>query len=190
MLKTKSVLTLAGLGVLAPLVAVAFPDGPEPGHTGGEGQADCGACHYAGPAKTEQSGIQLKGLAETLVPGNTYQIELIVNDPEQQVGGFQLAIRHRTNSQTAGSAGTLHSGEGLQVIRDQGIDYLSHGSPQQATSKNEAAETHWRFNWTAPQAEGAYELAVAVVAANGDNSSLGDNVYQLTRPLAVRKPGS
>ncbi|MGX5915493.1 choice-of-anchor V domain-containing protein [Aliidiomarina sp. Khilg15.8] len=173
--------------VMLPLAALAFPDGPEPGHTGGAGQQDCSACHYAGPAQTAHSGIELHGLAETMVPGDTYQIELLVNDAEQQVGGFQLAIRYRDGSNEGVSAGQLVARDGQQTITDSGIEYLSHDTPQASVSQEGYAQTRWQFEWVAPKTNHAVELAVAAVAANNDNSSLGDNVYQLRRVIEAEQ---
>lgn len=184
---TTSVFLTVALAVLVPLGALAFPQGPDPGHTGGSGQQDCSSCHYAGPDKSADSGIELHGLAATIVPGDTYTIELVVRDPEQQVGGFQLAIRYTDGSDQGTSAGQLSTGEGQQTVSAENIEYLSHDTPQVANTDNGEAETRWRFEWTAPQTERAMELAVAAVAANDDNSSLGDNVYTLRQGIKAEQ---
>ena len=155
----------------------AFPEGPEPEYTGGQGYDDCSSCHFAGPAKTPASGIQLSGLAEQIIPGEFYQLSLEVTDPEQQVGGFQLAIRDLSSGH---SVGQLQAGEGQQVIEHAGVTFLSHNQPQIAQQKRDAQRTTWQFGWQA-QAAAELEVSVAVVAADGDDSSLGDNVYTFSR---------
>lgn len=167
--------------------AHAFPDGPEPGYTGGPGQQDCSACHYAGADKTQQSGIKLNGLAQLMVPGDTYQIELVVLDPEQRVGGFQLAVRYRDGSEEGRSAGRLSPGEQQRTVTADGIEYLLHGVPQSAAPQNGLAQTRWNFEWTAPPSNSQVEIAVAAVAANHDDSSLGDNVYLLRQEIKVEQ---
>lgn len=175
----RSVLSLASVAlvVAVSLPVFAFPDGPEPEFTGGKGFADCSSCHFAGPPKSDASGIQLHGLAEQMVPGELYRFTVEVNDPEQRVGGFQLAIRDLT---TGESVGELKHGDGLRIFAYKGVDFLSHSEPQNSQQQGQVQRVYWEFEWRAEPAE-ELEFSVAAVAADGDDSSLGDNVYTFSR---------
>ncbi|WP_126798418.1 choice-of-anchor V domain-containing protein [Aliidiomarina soli] len=173
--------TLIVAGLLASSAVSAFPEGAEPGYTGGWEQPDCSACHFAGPPQSERSGIELAGLAQQLVPGKTYQLELIVLDPEQQVGGFQLAIR---NAGTGASSGEFEPQSGQQQLEADGITYLSHSEPAEASADGEEQRTRWYIHWKAG-ADQAVEISVAAVAADADASPLGDNVYTLSRKITA-----
>ncbi|MCC5879651.1 MAG: hypothetical protein JJU03_07140 [Idiomarina sp.] len=156
---------------------MAFPDGPEPGYTGGQGYADCSSCHFAGPDKSAASRIELYGLAEQMVADETYELTLLVSDPEQRLGGFQLAIRDLA---TGESVGELKVGDNQQISSYQGVDFLSHSEPQQAQPEEGEQVTRWKFQWRAANANDI-EISAAAVAADGDDSSLGDNVYTISR---------
>ena len=161
--------------------AVAFPDGPEPGLTGGKGFEDCSSCHFAGPPPSTGSGIELKGLAEHMVPGERYQIVIEVRDPAQQVGGFQLAVRDLSTLQ---SDGELVEGPGLRTLVANDVTFLSHSEPQRASSTDQHQRTRWQFEWVAGKAQ-TVEVSVAAVAADGDDSALGDNVYTFSRIIST-----
>lgn len=168
---------LMALGLLVSTPAIAYPDGPEPRLTGGQGYADCSECHFAGPAPTQGNGVKLQGLVEQLVPGERYQWVLEVRDPAQRVGGFQLAVRDLDTQQ---SVGELVFAEGLRVVNDQQVTFLSHSEPKVAQAKGDYQVTRWEFEWVAEQAA-RIEVSVAAVAADGDDSALGDNVYTFSR---------
>ena len=161
--------------------AVAFPDGPEPGLTGGKGFEDCSSCHFAGPPPSTGSGIELKGLAEHMVPGERYQIVIEVRDPAQQVGGFQLAVRDLATLQ---SDGELVEGPGLRTLVANDVSFLSHSEPQRAAPTDDHQRTRWQFEWVAGKAQ-TVEVSVAAVAADGDDSALGDNVYTFSRIIST-----
>ena len=178
-------LSVAVVGCLISAPALAFPDGPEPGLTGGQGYADCSSCHFAGPAPSENSGISLRGLVEQMVPGEHYQWVLEVRDPEQRVGGFQLAVRDLDTQQ---SIGELVFGDGLRaldaVLEDKQVTFLSHSEPQVAQADGGEQITRWQLEWVAEQA-GNIEVSIAAVAADGDDSALGDNVYTFSRIIST-----
>lgn len=174
-------LLFAAIGLTVSGAVVAFPDGPEPGYTGGKGFEDCSGCHFAGPPPSTGSGIELTGLAEQMVPGERYQITIEVRDPEQQVGGFQLAIR---NLSSLASDGQFVEREGLRILVDANVTFLSHSEPQRAEQQGDHQLTRWQFEWVAGSAK-KVELSVAAVAADGDDSSLGDNVYTFSRIIST-----
>ncbi|RAJ99052.1 choice-of-anchor V domain-containing protein [Aliidiomarina maris] len=175
--KARVALGLAIFYLAAALPALAFPEGAEPKLTGGQGFDDCSSCHFAGPDKRETSGIELHGLAEQMVPGAWYQLTLEVTDPEQQVGGFQLAFRDLA---TGESVGEFDMGDGQLILPHDNVNFLGHSKPQRAEQVDGDKVTRWQFVWRAGDAE-SLELSVAAVAADGDDSSLGDNVYTYSR---------
>ena len=179
--KVQASILCAASYVMVSLPAMAFPEGSQPKLTGGQGFEDCSSCHFAGPAKTETSGIQLHGLAEQMVPGELYRFTLEVRDPEQRVGGFQLAFRDLA---TGASVGELEEGEGQHKLKHENVEFLAHSKPQQAQETDGERHTRWEFVWRAAAAE-ELEVSVAAVAGDGDDSSLGDNVYTFSRILTT-----
>lgn len=176
-------LSLATAALMFSTAAVALPDGADPAHTGSQGEPDCSACHFGGANPSEVSGIELMDLAEQMMSGKTYSLRFRVRDPEQQVGGFQVAVR---DPKTGQSRGELKASASQRVARQGEVDYLTHREPQSATTEQAEQEpfTEWQIKWTAVSA-GAVELAIAAIAADGDNSPIGDNVYTFSREIQV-----
>ena len=180
--KIRAGILCAASCVIVSLPVMAFPEGSEPKLTGGQGFEDCSSCHFAGPAKSDTSGIQLHGLAEQMVPGELYQLTIEVIDPEQRVGGFQLAFRDLASGD---SVGQLKEGEGQHILKHENVEFLAHSEPQRAQESDGEQRTRWEFVWRADDAE-ELEVSVAAVAGDGDDSSLGDNVYTFSRILPTK----
>lgn len=175
-------LLLAGL--FWPLLLFAYPDGAPPGHTGAPGEESCSACHYGGPGVGDDAGLRLSSFPTVYRPGETYRFSLLLDDPEASVAGFQLRAVHLAGRWRGAAAGQLSAGESgwLQVQSAEGIQYLGHAEP--VTRSGDAFT--WTVEWQAPdEAHGSVAFFISAVAANGDDSSLGDNVYRLRQRLEV-----
>lgn len=119
-----------------PTIAAAYPDGAPPGHTGGFGEPDCTACHFAEPVHTS---LGLEGLNANYQPGQTYNLQLHLESAEAQVAGFQLTARFVNSGAEAGSL--MPTGKQQLTTRDA-LTYLSHQHPARVTESGSA------FIWT------------------------------------------
>lgn len=172
---------MAGLSALAvaavaPLVAIHV-DGPPPGHTGGFGEPTCAECHFAPPADSVATP-RLLGLPDTFRPGGTYRIRVRFARSGLDRAGFQLAARFADGERAGRQAGRLEPvNRRVAVVDSAGIAYAGHtrvGS--EPTGSNVSA---WTLEWTAPCTVGEVLFHVAVNAADGDDSPLGDAIFTL-----------
>lgn len=168
-----------GLGLAC---ALAFPDGAPPGHTGGFGEPNCGACHFGGDSPADETGLRLKNLGDTYKPGRIYEFVLHLADPGK-VGGFQMSVRFNDAPYHGQSAGRLESdGDRLRVVEGDKVQYLGH---REVGRRDHASDDiRWRIRWTAPEKSGGGVIVhIAAVAGDDDESPIGDTVYALTRQL-------
>lgn len=188
----------AGLLVFS-TIALADPSGADPGHSGAPGEATCVACH-SGAGLNRGAGrvtIKLAG-ANTYAPGVKQRIQVEVADPAQRRWGFQLSAR-LTNAAN-GQAGELSAADTqAQVVCADGrrapcanatvIQYVTHTLA--GTRNGTTGSATFEFDWTPPATDqGPVRLYAAGNAANGNNSSSGDNIYSTSIELtpAVAAP--
>jgi len=160
----------------------ASPDGPPPRHTGGFGEPTCEACHSGGAEPGTPAGAaQIIGLPETFEPGRPYEITIAVRRPALERAGFQLAVRFASGEPLAAlQAGALKSLDTTRVALDRDstmartVVYARH--TRLGTVAGRPGEARWMVRWTAPAERQAVVFHAAVVAANDDNSSFGDEV--------------
>ena len=169
-------LSLAGL---APL-ALAWPDGAPPGHVGFDGQDDCGQCHYAGPSPDALSGLEFIGLPGQVRQGELVEFVLRLIDTESRVAGFQLLAVGSDDE-----PGELVPSEHQAIQTADGRRYLGHTRPTLSVPDDDHAVTEWTVSWRAPDRPGRVRLLSAAVAADGDESALGDTVYQIDVDVEV-----
>lgn len=166
---------VVALAALAPaLAALAFRDGPPARVTGGFGEDSCLACH-AGNALNEPGGkLALGGFPERYAPGQVYELELVLTRASMNAAGFELAIRDADNRMQAGTL--LARTDDVALLLERGVHFAHHrrADPAQA----EAGTARWKLSWAAPES-GEVVLHAAAVAADGDDSQLGDHVYTL-----------
>jgi len=170
------------LTVTASAVVMAFPEGAPAQHTGGFGEVDCGQCHYAGD---DQGQLDIANWPETITPGQTYSFDLVLRDSTALVAGFQLSIRNQAGEQL----GQFAAADGQQVQTAEGVAYLTHNQPQPSADEEGAVNNRWQITWRAPAAESDNDQDTApvvhavAVAANHDESPLGDTVIKLANEL-------
>lgn len=176
-----SALAAAVYATVYAAAAHAFPEGPPPGHTGAmlgdRQQPDCSTCHFAGPDASHLSGLTLHGWPQTIEPNAVYELKLQLLDPEAKVGGFQVIIVNRE-----GDSGRFTALEHQEVVSHDGIDYLGHTEPTSSTQDEQSGEMKvvWRVRWQAPAEQGIFSVFAAAVAADDDDSPLGDAAYTLS----------
>lgn len=174
-----------------PQSALARSGGAPAASSGGSlpGEQLCTRCHQgtanSGSGRIELlvDGAQAAGYMYT--PGATVPILIRAADDSAARIGFQVTTRVGNG---CAQGGTLVAGTSMRVRSAQGtgdcsgtpgeLQWVTHSRPQNGS----AAE--FRFDWTAPVAEsGPVTFALAVVAANGDGSATGDQVYSLAAKL-------
>lgn len=165
----------AGLALLAS-VGGAYLDGAPPGHTGGFGEPDCGACHVTGPADDARGSVALTA-PDVFAPGAEYAVEVRLRHPDLARGGFQLSVRFAAGPEAGRQAGGLAvADERAEVVTAGDVEYARHTAV--GTDADAASWMIWRLRWTAPaKASGAVLFHVAANAANDDDSELGDRIY-------------
>ncbi len=171
---------LAALLALAAAPAGAYEDGAPPGHTGGFGEPDCGACHSGAGTNPPGGELAIEGLPQRYTPGTAYRLAILLQHPELASGGFQLAVR-TAEGEPAGEL--VPASDRLQVVNEGGQHYLQH--TRAGTKTDTDGRIRWEFEWRAPEEPEPLVLDIAANAANDDFSALGDYIYTLEENLDV-----
>jgi hypothetical protein len=172
------VLTATALLLAVASSAAAYRNGAPIGHTGGFGEPHCGACHFD-PARTAgqgEAGIDAPALYR---PGEIYQIEAVLRDPDLAAAGFQLTVRY-ADGRAGRQAGRLApADERTQVsVGTDGVIYAGH---TEAGAVADGGAVSWTLRWTAPDHAGPVIFHLAANAANDDESEFGDRIYLAER---------
>lgn len=181
-------LVLATAFLAAPAVlALHFRDGPPARVTGGFDEDSCLACHAGQPVNDAGGRLALTGFPERFTPGETYEIELALSRPGMKAAGFQLAVRHADDRSQAGRIRAAVGDENrIAVLDERGVQFAHHLLPEQAPAGETAVR--WTLSWTAPDAAESVVVHAAAVAADGDDSELGDRVYTLEAAAEAAAP--
>ncbi len=161
---------------IAYCLAVAHPDFPPLAHTGGFGEPTCRECHQGEALNAPGATLRIEGVPQPWRPGRAYRITVTLRRDSLARAGFELAARFLPGG---GSAGILIPYDSLLTAVDRdsasGLSYAHHTRRGTAI---ERALARWTILWTAPlSGTGDIAFNVAAVAANDDNSNLGDVVY-------------
>ncbi len=152
-------LLIVALALVAMLPAAAAMSNGAP-------QLNCVACHVG--ADKNPVDFVIEGLPKVVEPGKEYKITIkITKGPESKgaaYGGFAVAA----------SAGKL-------VVTDQKDTFITtvtvNGQqvPVITHTKEGSMKREWTFAWVAPKdCKGPIKFEIAVLAANGDGSPMGD----------------
>jgi hypothetical protein len=130
----------------------------------GDGQF-CGDCHAGGG---EDASVLLSGVPPKYAQGATYPLQLIVQDPNASIGGFQIVA---TNGVTNTQVGTFSAPSGTRIV--PGSNRLTHSIPKSLS----AGSVAWTFNWTAPTVgmPGQIQFYFGGNGANGAMGASGDD---------------
>jgi len=171
----KSWIALGTSGLLlVATVSWSYPEGAPARHSGGFGEADCGQCHFGGEDSPE-AALTLSNL-DAVRAGAETTFKLQLSDSYAEVAGFQLTIRDLDGKQL----GRLVGGAQQSTQEADQVTYLTHNAPAEAT--NGAAQ--WQIVWQAPNTlPAALVVNASVVAANHDESPLGDSVLVLEQRI-------
>lgn len=188
----------AAIGVALALMVLGVPraglarSGGAPAASSGDslpGEQLCTRCHQ-GTANSGSGSIELlvndaQATGYMYAPGETVPILVRANDASAARIGFQFTARI---GKGCTQGGTLTAGTSMSVRTAQGagdcagtageLQWVTHSRPQNGSS------AEFRLDWTAPEADsGPVTFALAVVAANGNGSATGDQVYSLSATL-------
>ncbi len=137
--------------------------GAPQGRTGAMGEGTCGdaGCHGTAPANAPNA-ITTDIPTAGYTPGQTYNITVTASEMGRMRFGFQARS----------SAGSLNGNNDVQLVG--GGTYATHRTGSTSGTDSRA----WTFEWTAPTAgTGTVTFNTAMLAANGNGSTSGDNVY-------------
>ncbi|MCS6884188.1 MAG: choice-of-anchor V domain-containing protein [Acidobacteriota bacterium] len=160
--------------------AIAFSGGPPAGHTGAPGERTCVDCHDSFDINRGPGSVTLN-LPKKYRQNERLSLELTARQQNRRRWGFQI-----TALDTAGNAAGLFSisdAANTQLQTFNGRTYVQHtteGSLGQSDSKI------WRFDWIAPSVDqGRIRFYIAVNAADGDGTSVGDYIYTEVEQLGA-----
>jgi len=174
-----------GLGLLLPVLLMAYSSGPPNGYTGAPGDlGTCTACH-GGPGTQGTLSIVFPG--STYTAGDTLLVTVVLSDPQAARWGFELVLLDGRNT-TSASIGTLVPADGTTQTSTSGSrTYIKHTSS--GTYIGQTGQAQWTFFWIAPGTGLTPVYAYAAGnAANGDGGTTGDWIYTATatlQPVAV-----
>src|SRR5260370_570739 len=170
---------------IVPVLIHAYATGPDPGHTGAPGDQTCAisGCHVGTALNGGGGSVQLtSSTGMTYTPGQPQTFTIAISDSKAKMYGFQMSARIDSNP-TSGQAGDFTAGSQQIALCDNGnlkgtsgcpsgatVQFIEHSSPFTKGSIN--------VQWTAPASNvGTVTVYVAVNAANGDGTNLGDHIY-------------
>jgi hypothetical protein len=166
------------LAVLAPLLstsALASSSGPLNGYTGAPGEPNCTACHTSFPVNSGAGSLAVTGLPGSYAPGETYDLQVHLIDPDASRWGFEFTILDAAG-QSAGTLANVSTATQVSTDALSGKVYAKH--TLSGTRNGQVNEADWTVRWTAPAAgSGDLTLYVAGNAANGGTFALGDRIY-------------
>lgn len=134
--------------------------------TGAPGHQECSGCHGNISPMISNIGFLDPTGAMEYVPGTTYDMEVTIGAPTQNIYGFSMVSWDANNS----SVGTwIASGSNTNV--DGSGEYIEH----QMAPSNQGSNFTYTFQWTAPAAgTGDVTFYAGMVAGNGNGSTSGD----------------
>ena len=151
------------------LAKLAFGYSGNPPNNRYQTNLNCSSCHSGNAVNAGSGTMSITGLPIDYIPGETYDLAVIISDPSASSYGFQLAAI--ADGLATGSLSAVSSGMRTEsgAIEHSGVS--STGS--------------WNFRWTAPSSDqGVISFYASGVAANGNGSSSGDYVYVTSEDLS------
>ena len=155
---------IATVFVVTSNLAWSESSGPQNSHAGDPPSSlNCTACH-SGTANSGDGNFTIFGLPSAYVPGNTYELNLLL-DKNATGYGFQAIAKQGNN--TTGTLTAVSSG--MQI--DSG--YAEHSTP--------SSSGQWTFKWTAPASDvGLVTFYASGLVSNSNGANSGDSVYTLS----------
>jgi len=158
--------------------------GAPSGVTSGLGSPTCVMCH-SGPVGTGSANISIQGNPSSYNPGQTYTVNVSVNDPGCTKFGFASRVID-INQNAAGSIASM--GAETQIISGTSPQEITH-TRSGNTSSTPGSKT-WSYSWTAPSGASAPDsvfFAASINASNADGRNSGDRIY--STGYVIRRTG-
>jgi hypothetical protein len=155
------------------------PKNPPTGYSGAPSEGTCstaGGCHGGG---SFTGTLTLTGLPDTIKPNTAYTLTLTGTVASASRTGFELTCLTGNNT----NCGTLTAGTGSGVTGST-RKYIFN-SVQRSFS---AGATAWTFTWLSPATVDNTNITFyyAVMAANGDGGTSGDNALAGTKKVIFK----
>ena len=151
----------------------AFPDGAPWGAANPASEQNCATCHFGSDPVHDSEALVIDGLPRPPVSGTAYDLEIIFEDPDTVIAGFQLIAM--IEDRQAGIFGS--SAADVEFI----------GAAIRSTAPvlyNERVS--WIVEWRAPAVVASpIVFYVAASAANDDESPFGDTIHFRSYKLAA-----
>ena len=166
-------------GICCAVLASAYPTGAPPGHTGAAGGTDCGSCHFGTLDDASAPALDLNGLADTVPAGSRQLLSFRLSHPSMRAAGIQLSLRAADASAMTGDL----QADGAGMTVEEGVIYLNHLQPFPAGADGVVSIP---VRWTVPAQAGTVIINAAMLAANDDESPLGDSVVTIERVVDIK----
>jgi hypothetical protein len=155
--------------------ALASGSGPIDGVTNAPGEGNCTMCHTTFPLNSGAGGISLGGIDGVYAPGDSYALEITVDDPDAMRWGFQFAILDAADQ----SVGALSPADANTQVSVGGPFLRTYAKHTFAGSQSgQAGQASWTVNWDSPDVgTGDLTLYVAGNGANNNGFNTGDRIY-------------
>jgi hypothetical protein len=145
--------------------ARAFPDGAPWGAANPNAAENCGTCHFDNDAVHESALLVIDGLPDELSADTLYELVVRFDNAGAVAAGFQMIVS--AQSQLVGNfSSPLENTESAGAAIRSTAPIVNNGS------------VSWPVQWRTPTTVALpIEIYVAALAANGDQSPLGDTVH-------------
>ena len=155
-------------------LVLPFSNNPPNASTGAPNEENCRNCHTSYPLNSGDGIIEILGVPESVIAGETYTLQVKVSHPILTKWGFEVSAKTSNNTQ----AGLLEITDSTYTLSgsQDGITYIKHRTAGTYVGQSESAI--WQMVWVAPDTihTDIYFYASGVAANNAYGNS-GDYVY-------------
>ena len=170
-----------GLVLLGSTLAIAFSSGPPNERTGAPGEGNCTGCHNQFALNSGNGTVTITA-PSSYIAGQTYVIEIDLEDTDQQRWGFEITALDE-NDQPAGTLGVVEAARTQKSTATNGREYVKHTSTGTDAGTADAAPG-WTVEWMAIDVSGPVTFYAAGNAANWGDGNQGDYIYTTSATVA------
>lgn len=154
--------------------AYAFTSGSPGGRTNSFGDvSNCAACH-SGTLNSGSAIVSISSpqLVNGYVPGQTYTVDVSINNTSSSKVGFELTAEKDADNSKIGTFLLVNSMETQFTNSNLAVTHNAAGTVVSSNAKT------WSFNWIAPAtSEGNITFYAAFNEANANGTTTGDKIY-------------